>query len=217
MEPEEISLVDRLSISRVFTGWIAAIVAAGIWYRWYEETYALVALVALFLYGGITDYADGKIARKRGLLSSHGGRLDAWCDKMEKFPSWIVYALLGWVPLWLVLPVLFRDMVSGGYREVMPQGVDKGDADMSGKVKTWAQYFVLGGAPLSRLFGWETGWYFAYQVAILFLAVVTFWATVSFLRLKGPRSVQYLRTWKKRRKTEGQPHQRTVVEAPSEA
>ncbi len=190
-------VADKLSLSRIVTGWMAGATALLLYYEVLPDTAAKWAIVVLLSYGAVTDFFDGRVARaeaiREGGPSPHGGRLDAFSDKAEKLPVWAMYAFLHWIPAWLLLPVLFRDLVSDGYRQIMPATKDKGDADLAGKIKTWAQYSVLIGTPATMLAGWERHWPYALHLAFLsFLSAVTLWATVTYVRVKGPRAYAYL-------------------------
>ena len=74
-----------------------------------------LALVLLFL-AGLTDYLDGKIARKYDLVSRVGQLLDPVADRL-----YIVSTLLGlaWreiIPWWLVAVLFAREAVHGRRR-----------------------------------------------------------------------------------------------------
>ena len=93
---------------------------------------ALVALVA----GGITDALDGAIARLTDTKTELGAILDPLADKLLLLSSFCVLALMGLVPNWLTVLVLFRDVFllagylflfvfTGEWIEVRPSAVGK--------------------------------------------------------------------------------------------
>ncbi len=69
-----------------------------------------VALV-LFLVAGISDGLDGFLAKRYGWQSQLGGLLDPLADKVLLVSSYLSLALIGVVPVWLVLLVILRDLV----------------------------------------------------------------------------------------------------------
>ncbi len=69
-----------------------------------------VALV-LFLVAGISDGLDGFLAKRYGWQSQLGGLLDPLADKVLLVSSYLSLALIGIVPVWLVLLVILRDLV----------------------------------------------------------------------------------------------------------
>lgn len=79
-----------------------------------ERNYGVGAF--LFLVAGITDALDGWIAKRFDCVTRLGTILDPIADKMLIITAYIVLALLGDIPLWLVLIVGFRDLgIVGGY------------------------------------------------------------------------------------------------------
>ncbi|MBO67138.1 MAG: hypothetical protein CL398_02400 [Acidiferrobacteraceae bacterium] len=70
----------------------------------------------LFLIAGITDAVDGWFAKRFGYVTRLGAVLDPIADKVLIITTYIVLAVLGDIPLWLVLIVGFRDLgIVGGY------------------------------------------------------------------------------------------------------
>ena len=70
----------------------------------------------LFLVAGITDALDGWFAKRFDCVTRLGTILDPIADKMLIITAYIVLALLGDIPLWVVLIVSFRDLgIVGGY------------------------------------------------------------------------------------------------------
>ena len=79
-----------------------------------ERNYGVAAF--LFLVAGITDALDGWFAERFDCVTRLGTILDPIADKMLIITAYIVLALLGDIPLWLMLIVGFRDLgIVGGY------------------------------------------------------------------------------------------------------
>lgn len=74
-----------------------------------EERYAL-ALV-LFTVAGASDGLDGFLAKRFDWRSRLGAILDPLADKLLMAASYVALGVLGWLPLWLVVSVLLRDLV----------------------------------------------------------------------------------------------------------
>jgi cardiolipin synthase len=72
--------------------------------------------VLVFFVAGISDALDGYIAKRFGYVSRLGAILDPLADKMLIISTFIMLALLDEVPFWLLVTVLFRDiLIIGGY------------------------------------------------------------------------------------------------------
>jgi len=83
--------------------------------------------------------ADGFLARKFGMSSKLGAALDPLCDSLYRFTVFLGFAAAGWIPLWMVLPFVFRDIIVSYARiAAAGRGVSIG-ARWSGKVKAVVQ------------------------------------------------------------------------------
>jgi len=69
-----------------------------------------VALI-LFLASGITDGLDGYIAKKFDCVSTLGKILDPIADKLLISSAYVMLALVGDIPFYLLVVVIFRDLV----------------------------------------------------------------------------------------------------------
>lgn len=57
--------------------------------------------VGVLLLSGLTDVADGYVARRRQEISTLGALLDPLADKLTLVAALLAMAWKGWVPLWL--------------------------------------------------------------------------------------------------------------------
>src|SRR3970040_1587860 len=79
-----------------------------------DEEYA--ASLAVFVIAGISDGLDGYIAKRFHLESRLGSILDPLADKTLLVSSYVMLMLLNHLPFWLMLAVVFRDLlIIGGY------------------------------------------------------------------------------------------------------
>ena len=77
-----------------------------------EYSYALF----IFTLAGVTDGLDGWIAKRYRLQSALGAMLDPIADKLLLVSTYAMLAMLGDIPFWLLVLVLFRDLlIVGGY------------------------------------------------------------------------------------------------------
>lgn len=67
------------------------------------------AALGVFAFAGLSDAADGYLAKRFGLTSRFGRLLDPAADKVLMLVSFATLTILGAAPLWLTLLVLARD------------------------------------------------------------------------------------------------------------
>jgi len=73
--------------------------------RLYAEAFWLFVIV------GISDGLDGYIARRFDVTSAAGALLDPVADKMVIMTCAFVLAWNGWLPMWLAVPLIARDIL----------------------------------------------------------------------------------------------------------
>jgi cardiolipin synthase (CMP-forming) len=79
-----------------------------------DEQYA--ASLAVFVIAGVSDGLDGFIAKRFHYQSRLGSILDPIADKILLLCSYVMLVLLNHIPFWLMLTVVFRDLlIVGGY------------------------------------------------------------------------------------------------------
>lgn len=67
--------------------------------------------LVVFLLAALTDWYDGEIARRSGTVTNVGKFLDPLADKFLTSAAFIAFAVLHYVPWWMVIVVVLRDIV----------------------------------------------------------------------------------------------------------
>lgn len=75
-----------------------------------QEQEFLYSLI-LFIVAGITDGVDGFIAKRFNAVTKLGAILDPLADKALLVSSYVMLSILGIIPFWLMVVVVFRDVV----------------------------------------------------------------------------------------------------------
>lgn len=144
------SLPNVVTMLRVVFGFaIYGLLATGSSLLW--PTLGIVLVLAIL--SELSDVLDGALARKLGQASGLGQALDPLCDSLYRLTVFMAFAAAGWMPLWLVFPFLFRDIIVS-YARIMAasRGVSIG-ARLSGKIKAVVQGVVQIGVILAHMFG----------------------------------------------------------------
>ena len=92
----------------------------------------------LFVIASLSDFIDGKIARKRGLVTDTGKMLDAIADKVLVNSVLVIFACNGFIHPIIAVIYIFRDEVVNALRMYAAKGGVIVPAGMSGKIKTFA-------------------------------------------------------------------------------
>lgn len=141
-------------------------------------TAALAAFV--FSVAAITDYLDGYIARRYGLVSNLGKILDPLADKMLVSTAFIMLIPLDRVPAWIVCVIIGRELAITGFRNIISDHGDDASASMLGKYKTGFQIAAI--IPLIihfRYFGID---FHQIGTLLVWIALVfTLWSGVDYI------------------------------------
>ena len=97
-----------------------------------------LALAAFILYVllSLTDKVDGELARSRGEITDFGKFLDPIADKLLVFSALLILLHQGFVNVWFVFIILFREFLVSALRMVASANGEVIAADRLGKWKT---------------------------------------------------------------------------------
>jgi CDP-diacylglycerol--glycerol-3-phosphate 3-phosphatidyltransferase len=152
---------NRLTLSRLA---LTVLFVAALNSSWqYARTSALI----IFLIAGVTDFVDGEVARRYGIITNFGKLMDPLVDKIMMAAAFISLVPLKAVPAWAATTVVARDFLITGLR-----------------LMASAQGLVL---PAERLGKQKTSWQII--TVIFFLALLA----ASELRIADETSTWWLR------------------------
>ena len=105
----------------------------------FHDTFALV----LFIAGGITDFFDGHIARRDKLVTNFGILMDPLADKIMVCSAFIAFVGLQWIPAWMVVIIVARELAITGLRLLAASKNVVLAAEGYGKHKTISQIVAI--------------------------------------------------------------------------
>jgi len=129
------NLANRLTLTRM------ALIPVFVAIMRVDALWAYLLALAVFVGASITDYYDGKIARKRNSVSNFGRLFDPVADKLliaAAFISFLDKDYLA-IPSWVVVVIVGRELVVTGLRSVAASNGVVVAAQKWGKVKTVSQ------------------------------------------------------------------------------
>lgn len=112
--------------------------------------------VAILMFSGASDWADGKIARTMNQSSRLGVLLDPAVDRLYMVTVPVVLAISGIVPWWFVATLVVRDALLAATLPLLrSRGLSALPVTYIGKAATFA---LMSGFPLVLLGTWDALW-----------------------------------------------------------
>ena len=146
-----LNLPNLLTLARVAAVPLIVIImfsdsrAAGLW------------AAAIFGAAAVTDFIDGWLARKWGVVTVLGKFLDPLADKLIVMAALIMLIPFGRIPAWAVFLVLGREIIITGLRSIASSEGIVIDASDLGKYKTIYQMVAIPGLLLHYDYYWFFG------------------------------------------------------------
>lgn len=97
-----------------------------------------IALVS-FVVAAISDFVDGWLARKLGLVTPMGKLMDPLADKVLVSAAFIYLSTQGLAPVWVTVLIIAREFLVTGLRQIAMEAGHVMAADRLGKWKTAMQ------------------------------------------------------------------------------
>ncbi len=119
---------SRLVLTAVFVAGTAMESALGHW----------IALVS-FVIAAISDFVDGWLARKLGLVTPMGKLMDPLADKVLVCSAYVYLSQRGFCPVWVTVMIIAREFLVTGLRQIAVEAGQVMAADRLGKWKTGLQ------------------------------------------------------------------------------
>ena len=137
-----------------------------------HETASRITAFVIFATAVVTDHLDGYLARTFDLVTEFGKLADPIADKMLIGAALIGLSMLGDLPWWLTLVILFREVGITALRfAVIRHGVIP--ASRGGKLKTTVQAVAIGMFIMPLSGAWHT------------VAWVVMWAALALTVITG--------------------------------
>jgi CDP-diacylglycerol--glycerol-3-phosphate 3-phosphatidyltransferase len=114
----------------------------------------------------VSDFLDGELARRRKLITNFGILMDPLADKIMVCTAFIAFVGLEWLPAWMAVVVVARELAITGLRLLAASKSVVLAAERYGKHKTVSQIVAIvaililasyaqWGAAGRAVFGWQ--------------------------------------------------------------
>jgi CDP-diacylglycerol--glycerol-3-phosphate 3-phosphatidyltransferase len=154
----------------------------------FAETIAL----GLFVAASLTDFFDGRIARRDNLITNFGKLMDPLADKILICSAFIAFVGLEKMPAWMVVIIVARELTITGLRLLGASKQVVLAAEGYGKHKTISQIVAIisvlilmsykeWGPPGAFIFGWsvfDRPW-------VEWVTIISLWVAVILTLLSG--------------------------------
>jgi len=115
---EALNLPNAITLVRV------AMIPVFLYFTYYESRVDSFIAAVVYAATGATDFLDGWVARRRGLVTVIGKFLDPLADKLVVMAALVMLVHLGRVAAWVVIIVMAREFIVTGLRTIaMSEGI----------------------------------------------------------------------------------------------
>ena len=135
------NLPNKLTTARV--GLTGLFLIAVLWHHPDRNPVNDTIALVLFIIAGITDIADGRIARARGLITDFGKLMDPLADKLLICSAFIAMTSRGNIAAWMAIVIVARELAITGLRTLAASKHVVLAAEVHGKHKTLTQIIAI--------------------------------------------------------------------------
>lgn len=142
------NMANKLTVLRIFLVFPAIFLVLCDWlpYRW-------IGAFLVFLSASVTDYFDGKIARKYNYITDFGKIMDPLADKMLTISMYICFVGLGISPILPIVLIVIRELLVTSVRFFVSEKRNVViSANIFGKLKTLSQMVAIISVMLMQIY-----------------------------------------------------------------
>ncbi len=174
------NIPNRLTLTRVLLA--PVFLVALMW----EFPYHYAVACGVFALAALTDFVDGRIARKYKLVTNLGKFLDPLADKMLTTAAFLGFLAKGRLDVWAVMIVLAREFLVTSVRLVSAGSGVVIAANFWGKAKTFLQMVSIGVMLLALEWECQTALTLTDSLFVpVLIAQVLIWVSVVLTAVSG--------------------------------
>jgi CDP-diacylglycerol---glycerol-3-phosphate 3-phosphatidyltransferase len=146
-----------------------------------------LAACAIFVFASLTDWLDGWLARKKGMVTVLGQLLDPTADKLLIASALISLVELGRVPAWAAIVIIGREIAVSGFRAMASSKGINIPASAFGKAKMGSESWVVGALVLGPLYLGK--FYILAKIGLWLVFALAVLSAVEYFVRFGPRVI----------------------------
>lgn len=137
------NLPNKLTTFRIIL--IIPFVILSILFTYWLKDNAVIywSIAIIFMISMFTDFLDGYLARKWNQVTDYGKIMDPIADKVITTSTMIFLVIWDYMPFWILLIFIVRDIIVDGLRIFYVQKNIKVEASIYGKMKTLMQTLAI--------------------------------------------------------------------------
>ena len=140
---------------------------------------------AIFVFASITDWLDGYLARKKGLVTVMGQLLDPTADKLLITSAIICLVKLGRVPAGAAVVIIGRELAISGFRAIASSKGLNIPASGLGKAKMGIESWAIGALVLGPVYFGK--FFVAAQIGLWLVIVIALVSAAEYYVRYGPQ------------------------------
>ena len=143
-----------------------------------------IAAIIVFVIASFTDYLDGYLARKNGLVTTFGKLMDPLADKILTISALVCFLELDvrFLTGWMVVVIIARELIVTGIRLIALDENKVIAASWWGKSKTVSQMVAIIVMMLDRIIKLDIGVISLTGIAVLVMVVLTVYSGFDYVK-----------------------------------
>lgn len=143
-----------------------------------------IAAIILFVAASYTDYLDGHIARKNGIVTTFGKLMDPLADKILTISALVCFLELDvrFLSAWMVIVIIARELIVTGIRLIAMDENKVIAASWWGKLKTVSQMAAIIALMIDRIVPLDIGVFSLCGTLVWAMVVLTVYSGFDYIR-----------------------------------
>jgi len=143
-----------------------------------------LAAIVVFVVAAFTDYLDGYLARKHGLVTTFGKLMDPLADKILTISALVCFLELDvrFLTSWMVVIIIARELIVTGIRLIALDENKVIAASWWGKSKTVSQMVAIIALMLDRIVKLDIGAVSLTGIAVWVMVILTVYSGFDYIK-----------------------------------
>jgi CDP-diacylglycerol--glycerol-3-phosphate 3-phosphatidyltransferase len=146
-----------------------------------------IVACAIFTFASLTDWVDGWLARKKGMVTVLGQLLDPTADKLLIASALICLVEMHRIPSWAAIVIIGREIAVAGFRAMASSKGINIPASAFGKAKMGSESWIIGALVLGPVYLGK--FYIAAKVGLWLVFALAIISMLEYFIRFGPRII----------------------------